>query len=360
MNYRRLTLTAGVIATALAVACSDRPAPTAPNAVDTTTGDLGPGGSTLKIGAPSQSSPADGTQVDAGSAVTLSYGAVSGTYASFPVTYEIEVRNSATGALLASQKTTLTSLSVTTPLEGEVTLNWRVRATYNNLFGPWSATRTVRTLPLSYMRGNEIFDPLTNGRTAGQISGPSQWIPGVGLKLLQQNSHVTYVLPENLQAGEFSIMTTGVDDGSPGDKSKIMSMKEGFDDITTNDYRMTVELRGRNYAAPGAVSCRMITGAGDIFDCHREVLDISDTRWYFWKFTWQTGSARLELRADGPTGPILYAMNMGTGGRPYRPTPHVVHLGAPPGRAGDLDATIGGLVVKNVWFSSRPRPQFPQ
>ncbi len=211
------------------------------------------------------------------------------------------------------------------------------------------------------MRGNEIFDPLTNGRTAGQINGPSQFMPGVGLKLIEQFSHVTYVLPENLQAGEFSLMTTGVDDGSQGDKSKVFSMKEGFDDLTTNDYRMTVELRGRSYPAPGTVSCRIILGGDhEPADCGRAQIDFSDTRWYFWKFTWEPGSARLELRADGPTGPVLYAQSLAACCRPYRPTPHVIHLGAPPGRAGDIDATIKGLVVKNVWVSSRPRPVFPQ
>ena len=48
------------------------------------------------------------------------------------------------------------------------------------------------------------------------------------------------------------MMILNGDEGNPGDKSKVFSMQEGPDvnDITTDDYRMTVELRGRNYGAP--------------------------------------------------------------------------------------------------------------
>ena len=57
-------------------------------------------------------------------------------------------------------------------------------------------------------------------------------------------------------------MVTGFDEGSPGDKTKIMSMQEGGGDITTNDYRFTVEKRGRATTTPGAVTFRIINGDG--------------------------------------------------------------------------------------------------
>ena len=96
-------------------------------------------------------------------------------------------------------------------------------------------------------------------------------IPGVGVKMPSQGAWVNYAL-NNADgscaftncAGEFSLLVTGVDDGSPGDKSKIFSMQEGPDlgDITDDDYRMTAELRGRNYPAPGTISGRIIPGDG--------------------------------------------------------------------------------------------------
>ena len=61
------------------------------------------------------------------------------------------------------------------------------------------------------------------------------------------------------------MMVLNADEGNPGDKSKIFSMQEGPDinDITTDDYRMTAELRGRNYGAPGSVTFRIIPGDGE-------------------------------------------------------------------------------------------------
>ena len=58
------------------------------------------------------------------------------------------------------------------------------------------------------------------------------------------------------------MMILGADEGSEGDKSKVFAMQEGPEenDITTDDYRMTAELRGANYSTPGAVTCRIIAG----------------------------------------------------------------------------------------------------
>ena len=55
-------------------------------------------------------------------------------------------------------------------------------------------------------------------------------------------------------------MVSGIDEGSPGDKTKVMTMMEGFGDPVTNDYRFTFEKRGRDYVTPGAVTWRIITG----------------------------------------------------------------------------------------------------
>jgi hypothetical protein len=121
---------------------------------------------------------------------------------------------------------------------------------------------------------------------------------------------------------------------------------------------MTAELRGRNYAAPGAVTFRIIPGNGESHDGRRIQLNFSSTRWYFWRFTWQTGFARLEVKEDGPNGRTIYDQSVGGWTHPYRPDPHYIHLGAPVGSV-FIDATQPGIIIKNVWASSRPRPAFP-
>src|SRR5687768_5006697 len=118
---------------------------------------------------------------------------------------------------------------------------WRVRATYppQGAFGPWSSTASFRSPAGGYVRQGEIFDPLSNGKSAGNAVGV-QFIAGVGARFNGHDSRITYQFDQPLQSGEFSLMVTGIDEGNPGDKTKIMAMQEGGSDITDNDYRMTV------------------------------------------------------------------------------------------------------------------------
>ena len=64
-----------------------------------------------------------------------------------------------------------------------------------------------------------------------------------------------------------------------------MSMMEGGGDLTTNDYRVTVEKRGRSYPDPGAVTFRIISGdanheSGRVNDGFRTVVPMNDETWY--------------------------------------------------------------------------------
>jgi hypothetical protein len=291
-----------------------------------------------------------------------------GKFQSVPLSYQFQIStNSGTIVPECTQTVTPTdseptvSYNPSCPLEFDQPHKWKVRARMGNDVGPWSVEASFKTPTGGYIRGNEVFDPLTNGKTAGETSGPVQFIAGQGVKLIDHSSFVRYRLPASLQQGEFSMMILGADEGSEGDKSKVFAMQEGPNegDITDDDYRMTAELRGNLYGAPGSVTFRIIAGDGESRDGGRTQLSFNSSRWYFWKFTWQTGSARLEVRVDNETGSTIYQSQIGTGSHPYRPDPHYMYLGAPIGRAGGNDATLPGGIYKNVWASSRPRPAFP-
>ena len=281
--------------------------------------------------------------------------------------YQFEVRRG--GAALAACTTTLTagtgttvSYTPTCSLEFDTAHTWRVRAVMSGAFGPWSAEAAFRTQSGGYINSSpEVFDPLTNGKTVGSARGV-QFVGADGLRFTGATSLVTYALPATLQAGEISAMVKGIDEGSPGDKTKIFTMQEGTNDITDNDYRMTVEKRGIQYSPPGAVTWRIILGDAyehaRIIDGDRIALDFSDERWYFWKFTWGARTS-LEVREDRPTGRVIYQSSRGTSAFAYRPVPHFAYLGSPVGRAGPGDASIPGAIYKNVWISARPRPAFP-
>jgi hypothetical protein len=372
MQHKKAVACASALVLAVAVACSKNSnTPVSPSSAPPGVTEAGPNGETLKASAPTAQSPVNGAQPDT---LVLTAGKSSGSFDQGIATsysYEFQIMN-ASNTLVCSQTvpggsgSSVSWTPSTCTLELDANHTWRVRATTQNpagqmANGPWSSAASFKSPVGGYIRGDELYDPLYNGRTVGNAIGTT-YVPDQGFRLNGHGSRITYQLPVTLQAGEMSVMVIGADEGNPGDKTKIMSMQEGGGDITTNDYRMTAELRGNQYPLPGAVQFRFITGdAGEessIFDSARIQLSFSSSRWYFWQFTWRTGRADLVVREDGPRGRVIYNQGRGTGTHPYRPEQHVIHLGAPVGRAGPQDATMPGGVYKNLWVSSRPRPVF--
>lgn len=371
MQQKKAVACASAVLLALAVACSKGPeTPVSPSSAEPGTTSAGPNGETLKASAPTPESPVNGAQPDT---LVLTAGKSTGSFnkgLDGEYSYEFQIMNAGNTLVCASFVPGGTGSSVSwTPscnLELDANHSWRVRAVTQNpggqmANGPWSSTASFKSPLGGYIRGDELYDPLYNGKTVGNPTN-STFVPNQGLRLNGHDSRVDYVLPVTLQAGEMSVMVLGADEGNPGDKTKIFSMQEGGGDITTNDYRMTAELRGRDYVTPGAIQFRIITGdAGEedsIHDSPRIAFNFSSSRWYFWKFTWRTGRADLVIQEDGPRGRVLYNAGTGTGTHPYRPEQHVIHLGAPIGRAGPQDASHPGGIYKNLWVSSRPRPAF--
>lgn len=365
MYQKRLVLCSAAAVLALAIACSkSADSPTSPSVTEASGGNAAADGSTLKVPAPTNLSPANGVQPDS---LVLTASTVDGKFSTgLQLVYQFQISDNSGSVISACTSTqnpsgSTVSYAPNCGLDFDAPYKWKVRARMGNDVGPWSTDASFKTPSGGYIKGNEVFDPLTNGKTAGEPNGPVQFIPGEGAKLLDHSSFIRYRLPVNLQGGEFSMMIKGADEGSEGDKSKVFAMQEGPDegDLTDDDYRFTAELRGRNYGAPGTVTYRIIAGDGVSRDGGKTQINFSSDRWYFWKFSWVTGSARLEVHVDNETGPTVYNSGIGTGGHPYRPDPHYLYLGAPIGRAGALDATLPGGVYKNVWASSRPRPSFP-
>jgi len=364
MQYKTLVLCASAAVLATAVACSNSPeTPVSPSSSQSGSAGAAADGSTLKVSAPVPQSPVNNQQPD--SLVLTASKSTSSFGSNTPLSYEFEIKNSGgttvcSSGVVGGGSGSTVSYAPTCTLEFDQPYTWRARGAVDNARGPWSAVASFRAPAGGYVRDNELFDPLTNGKTVGGVFGPTAFSPN-GISLLDFSSHVTYRLPVSLQEGELSMMILGADEGSPGDKSKVFSMQEGDDegDITDDDYRFTAELRGQQYGAPGSVTYRIIAGDGVSRDGARVQLNFDSNRWYFWRFSWRTGSATLQVRQDGPNGNVIYNSSIGTGGHPYRPVPHLIHLGAPIGRACACDATMPGITIKNVWASSRPRPAFP-
>ena len=361
-----LSSATGLLAIALACGKAATP-PTSPSASTQPDAGAAADGSTLKSATPGIVSPSGGSQIT--DPIVLTSSKATGKYADVPLSYQYQVRSGTTVVYdsgVTGGAGSGNNVSHTVPgtaLNPDTDYTWRVRAAYQNAVGSWSADGAFKSPVGAFIRGNEVRDPLTIGRTVGEIRGPVRF-SSEGLQLLAHESHVLYRLPVTLQSGQFSMMIKGADEGSEGDKSKVFAMQEGPEenDVTADDYRMTAELRGANYAAPGSVTCRIIMGDGVSRDCARVQKNFDRSRWYFWSFTWQTGSARMQLRNDSETGAVIYDSGVSPGGgtHPYRPDFHFLYLGVPAGRAGLIDATLPGGIYKNVYVGPNARPAFPQ
>jgi hypothetical protein len=347
---------------ALAIACGGNSrSPASPTSAGVPTEvDVAADGSTLKVSAPVLSSPVGGVRLTGDSdTVTLVFQAAAGKFVSGqPYTYQVQLMNAA-GALL-EEKTGGTGLSyaMSTRLDVDTTYRWRVRANFSGAVGPWSATETFRSVEerKGYLRGNELYDPLTKGTTIGTIVGPVTFIPGVGVRLEDFGSRIVYELQEPLEDGELSALVTNVATNTEGGKTKIFSMAQGYGDLTTNERRMTVEKRGDS--PTGAVAWRFLTSGGDGVDtigAERVVREFDPGQTYFWEADWRDGVFRLRINRGGVSGPNIYDFGKRYEGF-YRPEPHVVYLGGGPARGGLDSQTVPGMVIRQVWVSYNPRP----
>jgi len=357
MKSRTLVLCASVTALAVALACSDKSTPVSPSPSGGGVVEAGPDGSTLKASAPTPQSPVNNQQPDQLSLVTNKSTATFST--STPLSYEFEIKNAggttvcSSGLIGGGSGSTVTWTPSNCNLELDTNHTWRVRAAVNNARGPWSSNATFKSPIGGYIRGNEVFDPLTNSKTVGDIIGAVTFIPGVGVRLENFDSHIRYRLPQNLTSGEFSIIITGMATNTEGGKTKVMAMSEGLSDLITNERRFTVEKRGD---PEGIVAWRVISHEDqiDTEGAEREFVAFDPNQPYLFTTTWN-GFFNLRIQRGGSTGPTIYSKGKNYRGA-YDPDPHYAFIGAPIGRSGPEAATVPGMIVRNVWISPRPRP----
>ena len=348
------------------MACGKQSAtPVAPGPIDPAMIAANADGSTLKVSAPTPQSPANGAKLEQGNPVVLVVGNSTATF-STPValSYRFEVTGPAgvDSVLLAGGATTTSRTLDATQLEGEKTYSWRSRAEYQGLAGPWSsAVSFVAPQSTGYIRGNELYDPLIDGKTVGTIHGPVTFIPGVGARLEAQESWIEYYLPQTLTAGEYSVLASGlaVISGNEDPKERAISMREGTAPMNDNRYRMSIEKRGN-----GAIAWRFIAGdnrAGKYIETvgpERITYRFRGDLTYLIRGTWGNNFFRAQYTEGGANGNVVY-----DNGKPYdgvyAPNPHMIYVGSPwlPGERGEA-ISVKNMVVRQVWVSPNPRPAF--
>jgi len=338
----------------LSIACGkESSTPLAPKAVTPAVGDevAGADGSTLKVSAPGLVSPINGVEL-AGSTATLIATAATGKYTgATALSYDFELFD-ATSTKIRTE--VVNGLSwVVAGLAYDATYKWRVRATTDSTYGPWSGFGSFKTpANTGYIKGNELFDPLFNGQTVATAMRGATFVPGQGIRLEAIDSFVEYRLGATLTDGEFSVIVTNIRNSNEQWKTKIFSMlQDDGVNITDNSYRFTADRRNRDSSGTVRYTLRSRGVDAGEPNCGSASWDI--THIYLWTFTWRGGSSNLTVRDGGPNGPVVRSCgaNYKT---PYAPNPHLIRLGSVDGRAGS--ETLPQAIFRNVWVSSAPRP----
>jgi len=358
-NYFRAAFGAAMVA-GLAIACSE--APTTPAGSNTgTTADTAAAadGSNLKVTAPTPTSPINDFQTE-GQSVTLVASASTGKYVATTVQYNFELYNAAN---VRVSNVTVNSPSWTIPaaLDMEARYTWRVRGTLpaQSGVGPWSTTASFKAPAGGYIKNQEIFDPLTNGRTVGRFTRDVTFLPE-GVRLNGQESVVEYSMPQTLTNGELSAIITNLGNGSEEWKTKVMSMlaDDGVN-VTDNEYRVTLDKRtgwlGQGSAARFTFCVRSASNASHCPEPNGGPQVWSRNKIYFWKFTWGNNVARLLIRDGGTNGSVILDLAASYAGT-WSPAKMLVRLGSVGGRAGS--DTNPGTIIRNLWVSANPRPNF--
>jgi len=364
---------------AVAVACGgETKSPVSPSATTAPSTDAGPDGSTLKIYKPTLTSPANATLLTT-MAPTLVLQNTTSIYAPQTIpSYQFVVVDAANAPAVDSGPIAAgsASTSYTIPssiLKSDLTYRWRARGLSGSAYGPWSdyssftTPKNLSSLP-GFITATTLWDPLTDSKSIGTATG-MEFTKDVGARTIGNDSNIRYDLLQTINAGEYSFYVYNLNPLSAGDKTKLMSMSEGQGDITTNDYRFTVEKRGVSYTEPGQVRIRVIAGdsdseAGRIFDSAPTVPPLVKGVWYFVRLTWGAGRVQLLIyNADGTTGALgskVAEVNMGYGTYTYKPVPHTAWVGAPVGRGGPQDASVANMTVKWLWIGAAgtTRPGF--
>lgn len=358
MQHKKLVACASAVTLAFVVACSNSSeSPVSPSAAQSGASEAGPNNETLKASAPTPQAPVGNAQPDQLSFTSGKSTASFNSGVASAFAYEFEVRSGNTtlctsGAVGGGSGSSVSWTPTNCSLTVDTAYTWRVRAVYSGRSGPWSSDAAFRSPAGGFIRGNEVFDPLTNGRTVGEVVGDVTFLPE-GVRLNGFGSHIRYRLPQNLTAGEFSIILTNLATNTEGDKTKVMAMSEGLDDIVVNDRRFTVEKRGD---PEGIVAWRFITREDqiDTEGAEREFVAFDPAQSYLFTTTWN-GFFNLRIQRGGSSGEQVYSKGKPYGGA-YDPDPHYAFIGAPSGRSGITAATVPGIIVRNVWISPRPRP----
>jgi hypothetical protein len=315
-------------------------------------------GSTLKATAPTPQSPVNDVRLETFALPTLTAGGSNPTHADgLTLQYRFQLL-SETGAVLEdSGLRSSTNWVPSTNLEFDKRYSWQVRAESEGDPGPWSARASFLSPNGGFIRGNELFDPLTNGRTVGsQVGGTI--IPGRGWRADTDFDGIDYDVSTCSNCTlEFDVTNFGKAEGGNRAKDvKWVSMGSGpeFGDFVAfrnHNWKMHLEQRGDG----DGTGMKLIWRNGDAGDGepgdHTGKVDPSGINWnngtvYHFTLYWTPSGFEIWIGETQPDGSIKNNREYfrdGFGGHAYAPPQHRISLGTR-----SRGETMSGAIWRNV------------
>ncbi len=353
MQQRSLSVLGATLLIAMSVACQKSQAlsPTMPTASTVTPAD----GATLKASAPSPQSPAGDTRLETFTPPTLTAGGASLTNGgSVALQYRFQLLSEAGAVLQDSGLRATPSWVPTVLLDFDKRYSWQVRAEASGAVGPWSAKASFLSPNSGFIRGQNAFDPLTNGRTVGrQVGGHFEVGANGGWQADLLGDALDYDIPTcEACKVEFDVTNFGNGEGNSVQKDvKWFSMGDaaawaGFTPFRDHPWKMHLEQRSdgngmqviwRNGANDND------TGGDPEYGDHRGKFYSDDPNfghsfdnkvWHF-VIEWTVETYKISIGENGGT-PKQYFPGRGgdsgyfNTGHSYHPPNHRIELGCAP------------------------------
>ncbi len=232
-----------------------------------------------------------------------------------------------------------TTFQITDTLKPGAKYFWRVRASSGDLTSDWSAIASFVTLNKGYIRGQEIYDPLTNGETVGARIGGT-FVANQGWKATSPSDGIDYDIPTCAACTvEFDVTDFGKRAGASLSKDlKWLSMGDAstFNNFTlfrNHVWKMHLEQRSDGDGTGMKLIWRNgREGGGDPGDHEGKLeptMNWRSSAVFHFTLTWTPGSYEVavgEVNADGSlTGHRVWFQ--GGFARAYAPPNHRVSLG---------------------------------
>jgi hypothetical protein len=225
---------------------------------------------------------------------------------------------------------------------------WRARGASARGPGPYSPvsdffiTTNAAPTPPSAPSAAEIVDPLTNGRSAGEVTG-GRFLAS-GWQVRSRGDFIRYVVP-TIQSGFVEWENIGL---APTNPEPDLFTLFGMWDPSKGDYRENpyrvhlrkLDTQGHN---PPYLRLRFISG-GDQQDEGYDFLAWNPAQVYRWRIEWGPGGGRNEARVYLDGAVVIRASY----GPAYRPDTHWIEMGVE-----ERAESIVGIVYRNVRIGRR-------